>query len=287
MQDWQPSKEQARDWVEKGYFTLRGVVSADQAAEMRGVIKNILLTPEPEDVRTDADPMDPMGDTPEARAQRFRKFNRWCHTSPLVWHSVHAGAMAPMAQYYMGDDVLLKFSSVFVKPPLTGAATPWHQDNGLWRDGETEPFNFWMALDPAKKSNGCLQFIPGSHQTEIVQHVLYEDSIHGELPRGRVEAMKAAHGVEQIELDPGDVVCWHSSLWHYSPVNQSPQGRIGIAGVYTTPQLARGKSRPWGGYPWVLRDGVLCTDFPVVEFTEERGEKHQPGPFPTAAEVGV
>ena len=95
MQDWQPSKEQARDWVEKGYFTLRGVVSADQAAEMRGVIKNILLTPEPEDVRTDADPMDPMGDTPEARAQRFRKFNRWCHTSPLVWHAGHAGAMAP------------------------------------------------------------------------------------------------------------------------------------------------------------------------------------------------
>ena len=41
---------------------------------MRGVIKNILYTPEPENVRTDADPMDPMGDTPEARTQRFRKF---------------------------------------------------------------------------------------------------------------------------------------------------------------------------------------------------------------------
>ena len=200
MKSWQPTQVQARAWEEKGYFTVPGVATADQAAEMRGVIKNILYTPEPENVCTDADPMDPMGDTPEARAQRFRKFNRWCHTAPLVWHTVHAGAMAPLGRYYLGDDILLKFSSVFVKPAKSGAATPWHQDNGLWRDGETEPFNFWMALDQAKRENGCLQFIPGSHKTEIVEHVLYADSIHGELPRERVAALKAERGVEHIEL---------------------------------------------------------------------------------------
>ena len=203
MKSWQPTQAQVQAWEEKGYFTVSGVATADQAAEMRGVIKNILYTPEPENVRTDADPMDPMGDTPEARAQRFRKFNRWCHTAPLVWHTVHAGAMAPLGRYYLGDDILLKFSSVFVKPAKSGAATPWHQDNGLWRDGETEPFNFWMALDPAKRENGCLQFIPGSHKTEIVEHVLYADSIHGELPRERVAALKAERGVEHIELAPG------------------------------------------------------------------------------------
>ena len=77
-----------------------------------------------------------------------------------------------------------------------------------------------MALDPAKRENGCLQFIPGSHKTEIVEHVLYDDSIHGELPRERVAALKAERGVEHIELAPGDVVCWHSSMWHYSPGQQ-------------------------------------------------------------------
>ena len=287
MQDWQPTDEQVQNWEEKGYFTLPGVVTPDQAAEMRGGIKNIILTPEPDNVRTDADPMDPMGNSPEARAQRFRKFNRWCHTAPLVWHTVHAGAMVPMGQHYLGDDILLKFSSVFVKPAKTGAATPWHQDNGLWRDGDIEPFNFWMALDPARRSNGCLQFIPGSHKTEIVPHVLYEDSIHGELPRDRVAELQAQRGVEHIELEPGDVVCWHSSLWHYSPVNESPQGRIGIAGVYTTPALGEGRRRNWGGYPWVMREGELCTGFPVEEFDTSEGEPHNPGPFPKVEEVGV
>lgn len=282
MKSWQPTQDQVQSWEEKGYFTVPRVATADQAAEMRGVIKNVLYTPEPENVRTDADPMDPMGDTPEARAQRFRKFNRWCHTAPLVWHTVHAGAMAPLGRYYLGDDILLKFSSVFVKPAKTGAATPWHQDNGLWRDGETEPFNFWMALDPAKRENGCLQFIPGSHKTEIVEHVLYADSIHGELPRERVAALKAERGVDHIELAPGDVVCWHSSMWHYSPVNESPQSRIGIAGVYTTPTLADRSPRTWGNLHWVLRKGALCQNFPPDEY-EVHGEDKSPlQPFPRA-----
>ena len=43
MQDWQPTDEQVQNWEEKGYFTLPGVVTPDQAAEMRGVIKNIIL----------------------------------------------------------------------------------------------------------------------------------------------------------------------------------------------------------------------------------------------------
>ena len=37
---------------------------------------------------------------------------------------------------------------------------------------------------------------------EIVQHVLYEDSIHGELPRARVRDMVNLFGVEHIELNP-------------------------------------------------------------------------------------
>ena len=178
--------------------------------------------------------------------------------------------------------ILLKFSSVFVKPAKTGAATPWHQDNGLWRDGETEPFNFWMALDPAKRENGCLQFIPGSHKTEIVEHVLYADSIHGELPRERVAALKAERGVEHIELAPGDVVCWHSSMWHYSPVNESPQSRIGIAGVYTTPALADRSPRTWGNLHWVLRGGALCTAFPPDEYEVDGENKSPVEPFPRA-----
>ena len=57
---WQPNPQQLPEWEDKGYFVLRAVVNPEEAAEMRGVIKNIILTPEPEQ-RVEADPMDPMG----------------------------------------------------------------------------------------------------------------------------------------------------------------------------------------------------------------------------------
>ena len=76
-----------------------------------------------------------------------------------------------------------------------------------------------------------MQFIPGSHKTEVVEHVLYADSIHGEIPRKVVPGMIEKHGVHHIALDTGDAVIWHSSMWHYSPPNPSEKSRIAIAGV--------------------------------------------------------
>jgi hypothetical protein len=282
MMDWEPTDEQKQQWNEKGFFVERNVVSKDTAFDMRGVIKNELLKPEPSG-RPDADPMDPMGDTPEAHAMRFRKLGNFCIEAPLIWHTFHTGEkMLAMGRHYLGDDIIVKFNSVFVKPAKTGSATPWHQDNGLWRDGETDPFNAWMALDPATRENGCMQFVPGSHKSEIVTHVMYEDGIHAELPRDLVAERLEQDEVEHIELEPGDMVCWHSSLWHYSPPNPSPNGRIAIAGVWTSPEISGGKHRPL--HRWGMKNGEICTTFPP-ESVELGEESHNPGPHPKAEAV--
>ncbi|NKB69677.1 MAG: hypothetical protein GKR89_21610 [Candidatus Latescibacteria bacterium] len=282
VEHWQPTVRQQQQWEEEGFFILRNLVPQDVAFDLRGVIKNELLKPEP-DGRPDGDPMDPMGDTPEARARRFRKLGNFCSTAPLIWHTFHAGSMLPVARHYLGDDIIVKFNSVFVKPALTGSATPWHQDNGLWRDGETEPFNAWMALDPATRENGCLQFLPGSHKGEIVPHVLYDDGIHAELPRDLVQETLAQRQVVHIEAEPGDVVCWHSSLWHYSPPNPSPNSRIAIAGVWSNPAINGQLSRPLNC--WGMKEGEPCGEFPPVPVEIEGGEPHKPEPHKKA--VGV
>jgi hypothetical protein len=262
MQDWKPDEQQSSSWEKNGYYIHRSLIPQDVAIELRGIIKNQILLPEPDSL-PDVDPMDPMGDTPEARSARFRKLGNYCVTAPHIWHTVHCGEpILAMARHFLGGDIVLKFNSVFVKPARTGSATPWHQDNGLWRDGETEPFNFWMALDPATRENGCLQFVPGSHKGDIIDHLLYEDSIHAELPRDLVAETIAQQPVEHIELEPGDIISWHSSAWHYSPVNKSNKGRIGIAGVYTNPEIISRRRRGWPQYKWVAQDGETCTTFP-------------------------
>ena len=202
MKSWKPTVEQQQSWEEHGYYVERCALSTEIAAELRGIIKNQVLLPEP-DGRPETDPMDPMGNSPAERSARFRKLSNFCITAPHIWHTVHCGEpILRMAKHHLGHDVIVKFNSVFVKPARTGSATPWHQDNGLWRDGETAPYNFWMALDPATKMNGCLQFAPGTHKGDIVQHVLYEDSIHGELPRNLVVDQIEQTGVHHVELEP-------------------------------------------------------------------------------------
>ena len=278
MIDWTPTDQQHESWENEGYFVQKRVISQEIAAELRGVIKNQILLPEP-DGRPVPDPMDPMGDSPAEKASRFRKLGNYCVTAPLVWHVVHCGEpILAMARRYLGDNVVLKFNSVFVKPARTGSATPWHQDNGLWRDGETEPFNFWMALDPAKKENGCLQFLPRSHKGPIFDHVLYEDSIHAELPRDLVQQTLTERGVVHIELEPGDIVAWQSSLWHYSPINASKQSRIGIAGVYTNPEIISKRRRGSPLYRWVVKDGDICTCFPPEPYPFDDASPNEPAP---------
>ena len=224
---WKPTAQQAQQYEERGYFTVPDVVSRQTATEMLGVIKNAILTPDTDDIGTDADPMDPMlNDTPAARAVRFRKLNKFNQRSPLIWHNAHCGKpVLDIARYFLGDDILLKYDSCFLKPAKSGSATPWHQDNGLWRDGDTEPFNFWMALDPATIENGCLQMIPGSYQNrDCARMCSTKTASTASCREERVEEMIGTYGVEHIELEPGGVVVWHSNAWHYSPPNASDRG---------------------------------------------------------------
>ena len=278
MARWQPTAEQKLQYETDGYFILHNVISSDLAAELRGVIRNVIMLPEP-GTFVDIDPMNPMEDTPQGRIARYRKLGNFCVQSPLIWHNVHSGEkLLNIACYFLGDDIIVKFNSCFLKPARTGSATPWHQDNGLWRDGKTEPFNFWMPLEPATRGNGCMQFIPGSHKTEIVEHVLYPDSIHGELPREEVKDMINKHGAVHIELGAGDVVFWHSSMWHYSPPNKSDQSRIAVAGVWTNPAIAKTSNRFRQNFRWGMKDGKVCTQFPpeFVEMGNNNAEKPKP-----------
>ena len=162
--------EDLRRWREDGFFVLRNVVDSETVAELRGVVKNILLTPDPEaaGALVDHEPEQPAETRSfEGRMARYRKHNAPGTTFfPLMWHECIAGAWcdvaAEMAPHLGGGDngdVLVKFNSSFVKQPNGGAATPWHQDNGLWRDGNTDCFSIWMALEAATQANGCMQFV--------------------------------------------------------------------------------------------------------------------------------
>jgi phytanoyl-CoA hydroxylase len=214
---------------------------------------------------------------------RYRKLEKMGRFNPLIWNAYYANSdVLDYVRHFIGDNILVKYDSVFLKPARKGGSTPWHQDIGLWRDDNENAFNCWIAVEPAKKANGCLQLVPGTHREGLTEHVIYPDSLHEELPRELVADRLRQQEVFHAELQPGDAVMWQSYLWHYSPPNFSEYSRIGMGAVWTDFTYAQ-QSPNAKEFLWVMRDGQTM-GFPPENFTApgERVSSYTPQKVETA-----
>jgi hypothetical protein len=233
-----PAAEQIEQYQRDGFFMARGLADGAAIGAIKKTILQCVMDRPAEtgvvfDRELDAMPAD-------EKEALFRKLSRLGRQTRVIWENYYASPrVLGYVRHFLGEDIYLKYDSVFLKPAKTGGATPWHQDIGLWRDINTDAFNAWMAVDRATRENGCLQFVPGSHRMGVIPHVKYPDGVHAEIPRRLVERVLAERGARHLEMEPGDVVFWHSHMWHYSPPNRSDRGRIGMGAVWINPLQAR------------------------------------------------
>jgi len=264
---------QRRDFEEQGFFVVRGLVAPETMAQVRDAIVNFVENPGDLSSVLSEEGAVRRGEQREGMA-RYRKLEKMGRFSPIVWNAYYANpGVLEIVRQFIGGDILVKYDSVFLKPARRGGSTPWHQDIGLWRDDNVRAFNAWIAVEPATRENGCLQLVPGSHRDGLVEHVLYPDSLHEELPRDVVARRLREQDVFHAELQPGDAVMWQSYLWHYSPPNLSEHSRIGMGAVWTDFAYAR-RSPQAKEYLWVMRHGE------TLPFPPERFEA--PGPRVTS-----
>ena len=81
-----------------------------------------------------------------------------------------------------------------------------------------------IALDRSDRNNGCLQVIKGSHKLGRIDHLQVSEKQNSADP-ARLEHIVAQHEVVPCELDPGDVLIFHSNTLHRSDQNLSPNRR--------------------------------------------------------------
>ena len=114
-------------------------------------------------------------------------------------------------------------------PQTTGYAL--HQDYTYWPGlGGASPDDFLtalIALDRFEASSGALELFPGLHHARLPP------------PAGNAldvdeKAVDSASGVRP-DLDPGDVVFFHSMTPHRSGPNLSPRNRQSLFFTYVTP----------------------------------------------------
>lgn len=135
----------------------------------------------------------------------------------------------------LGDEVYHYHSKMSIKEPLTGGAWAWHQDYGYWyQNGCLFPdmASAFLAVDPNTRENGCMQVLKGSHLMGLVEHGRYGEQT-GADPERTEAALKVLELV-YVELEPGDVLFFHSNTLHRSDQNKSPQPRWSLLCCYNT-----------------------------------------------------
>jgi ectoine hydroxylase-related dioxygenase (phytanoyl-CoA dioxygenase family) len=133
-----------------------------------------------------------------------------------------------MVEQILGPDIVLWITRVLCKPPATGREVPWHQDGEYWPMRPLQTCSVWIAIDPVSVSNGCMRFIPGSHQREEMyrHHVTDRKDLVLSLELDQDQFNEA--DAVNVELAPGRMSLHHVKLIHGSAANTSGQRRAAL-----------------------------------------------------------
>lgn len=137
----------------------------------------------------------------------------------------------------LGVDLLVLGASFFVKEPHSAAFVSWHQDLTYWELSDVSEVTAWLALTHATSENGCMQFVPGSHLNDVVDH---RDTFAADnmLSRGQELAIDVTpDGAVDVELAAGEMSLHHGHMFHGSQPNTSDDRRIGLALRYIAPSM--------------------------------------------------
>lgn len=62
------------------------------------------------------------------------------------------------------EGIRIWHDQALIKPPF-GNPTGWHLDNPFWSFYSKQAISIWVALDDATLGNGCLWYLPGTHNS--------------------------------------------------------------------------------------------------------------------------
>lgn len=113
---------------------------------------------------------------------------------------------------------LAHHNCIMTKHPSYGTATGWHRDIRYWSFGRNDLISVWLALGHEEQDNGALSFLPGSHRWQLAPEQMDAlDFLRPELPENQP---LFAQGICPV-LEKGDVVLFHSGLFHAAGRNNS------------------------------------------------------------------
>ena len=210
---------------EDGYLRPIPVIPAKEATQLRAELEDI------EDTWLSADLPHPLN--------TYKRVNSHC-VIPMAHRVAADSRVLDVIEGILGPDILIWSVEFFIKEPQTKSIVSMHQDLTYWGFGAVDQLlTAWIALSPATKASGCMNFVRGSHKNPILPH---EDTYDKDNLLSRGQEIKVDVALEDrvpAELQPGEMSLHHGLMIHGSGPNVTDDRRIAVAIRYCTPQIAQ------------------------------------------------
>jgi ectoine hydroxylase-related dioxygenase (phytanoyl-CoA dioxygenase family) len=126
--------------------------------------------------------------------------------APEIMETEFFARAKEFSQLFLKSSVHLRFDHFIMKPPMSNRETAWHQDAAyaprVWRFQKR--VHWWLPLHDVTLEQGCLQYVPGTHHSTRMKHVVVgptSDAIKTFLPKGsRVVACPLTVGSACLHL---------------------------------------------------------------------------------------
>jgi hypothetical protein len=165
----QLAEEQVLFFHLNGFLAIESPV-ADEAelAWMRDVYDRIFAERSGRDT---GDQFDLAGSDEEGKTATLPQILNPAKYAPELAEGKYLGVVNHLVKQLFGPGAEASVAHAILKPAGVGAATPWHQDEAYWDPAfQYQNASIWMPLQDATVENGCLWFMPGSHEWPVVEH---------------------------------------------------------------------------------------------------------------------
>lgn len=232
------TQQQVDDFHRDGFVAVEAVTSPAEVQQLRTIYDRIFAE---RAGRATGDQFDLAGDDSENTVARLPQILNPSRYAPELADARFRRNGLAMVRQLLGETADYQGEHAILKPARYGAPTPWHQDEAYWDGGlDYTALSMWVPLQDATIENGCMQFIPGSHQFEVQPHhsIGNDVRVHG-LEIDEVDASTAV----ACPIPAGGATFHLSRTLHYAGPNNTAEPRRAYIIMFGTPPRRRAQSR--------------------------------------------
>lgn len=243
------SNEQREFYARNGFLTLPQISTPAEIAMMSAAYDRIFTE---QAGRAEGNQFDLAGTDEDDKPQDLPQILNPEKYAPELGDTLARANALHICRQLLGEDLEAQGSHAIFKPAKHGATTPWHQDEAYWNPGLVyRSMSVWVPLQDVDEENGCMQFIPGSHEQEVAPHqsIGNDPRVHGlELsPDAEVDVSNPA----VCPLPAGGATFHPSRTLHFTAANHSDRPRRALIMMFGAPPAKREElGLPPRRFPW-------------------------------------